>query len=293
MQVEFFKIMEALIGRAELDYSDLQKYDKIKKGKEGERKFLSHLNTNTEMNYIYNLEVPQSDDYQFDFLVISDDYIYQFEIKNYFGKYNFQNGKLKGQNGFLIKDPFFQIERNEELLERIIFHYNLQRKVKSYVVFVNDTFKLTGDIQDDRMILPSQLNKVTHLIKNNNPEQNAAIKNLLQKLNQPFQEKYTVYPDYEFEKVKPGLRCLHCKSIMEEKPDSKAKKHICSYCYSESYRRDLILNTLEELLIIKRKPFSMREARKWCNGIHRNTISHIINKEFKIKYINKTKVFYK
>lgn len=37
----------------------------------------------------------------------------------------------------------------------------------------------------------------------------------------------------------------------------------------------------------------MKEARKWCNGVHRNTLSYIMKGHFNMITQGNTKVYYK
>ncbi|HAL10561.1 MAG TPA: hypothetical protein DCO67_11435 [Staphylococcus sp.] len=82
-------------------------------------------------------------------------------------------------------------------------------------------------------------------------------------------------------------------NIIERSLENKQKMITCHNCYTTLSRKELILKTLEELLCIKDAPFTMREARKWCNGVHRNTLLYIMKGHFKVKLKNKTKVYYK
>ncbi len=293
MSKNYYNLIESLIGRTSIKQQDIQKYETYKKGKEGENKFLELLSCIENVEYIYNLQLRNNQDYQYDFIVITDKIIYQFEIKNYYGSYEFKNGNLIGQSGFIIKYPTAQLERNEYYLELLIKRLNIQRMIKSYLVFINENFKLTGKVNNDLIILPTQLNKVKHLIRNENPQQNHLINTSLQKLNSPFEDEYHQYPKFKFENINPGIRCTHCKNIISETLKEKQKMITCNFCFSRISRKKLILKTLEELLCIKGEPFTMREARKWCNGIHRNTLSYIMKEEFKVKMKNKTKVYYK
>lgn len=290
--MNYYTLIESLIGRIELSNQEIQKYENYKKGREGEDKFISILKSINHVEYIYNLQLKNNQYYQYDFIVITDKVIYQFEIKNYYGAYEFKDGNLIGQNGFIIKYPSAQLERNEYYLEHIITKLNIQRIVKSYLVFTNDKFTLSGDTNDDLFILPTQIKKINQLIQNNEPQNNYLIKTTLQTLHDPFEDEFNQYPIYKFENVKPGIRCTYCMNIIERSLENKQKMITCHNCYTTVSRKELILKTLEELLCIKGAPFTMREARKWCNGVHRNTLLYIMKGHFKVKLKNKTKVYY-
>ncbi|WP_323703731.1 nuclease-related domain-containing protein [Mammaliicoccus sp. Dog046] len=291
MEHDFHRLIESLMKRTELSQDILQKYDNYKKGKEGEEKFLKVLQSIKGLNYIYNLQMKNS--YQFDFIVVTDQCIYQFEIKNYSGNYEYRNGNLITQNDLVIKYPFAQLDRNEHFLRQVLKSLNIHHKVKSYVVFTNDYFRMTGDTDTSFMIFPTQLNYLKQLLLNSTYEQTHSLTTSLKNLNQPFNHDYYIRPNYQFENVKPGIRCTHCLNIIEYELEYKKKEVTCHFCKEKSNRKALILNTLNELFLIKGEPFTMREARIWCNGIHRNSLAAIIKGNFKAKRHNKTIVYYK
>ncbi|MFI3378455.1 hypothetical protein, partial [Mammaliicoccus sciuri] len=136
-------------------------------------------------------------------------------------------------------------------------------------------------------------NKVRHLLKNNNSPNNSIIKTTLQNLHTPFEDDYHQYPNYEFNKLKPGIRCTQCNNIIDTPLKNKKKIITCSNCFNEIPRKELILNTLDELMYLKGAPFNMKEARKWCNGVHRNTLSYIMKEHFNMITQGNTKVYYK
>ena len=74
---------------------------------------------------------------------------------------------------------------------------------------------MKGKIDEETIILPNQLNKVRHLLKNSNSPNNSIIKTTLQNLHTPFEDDYHQYPNYEFNKLKPGIRCTQCNNIID------------------------------------------------------------------------------
>lgn len=289
----YYSVIESLIGRTYISPQDIQKYENYKKGKEGERKFLEMLKSINQLEYIYDLQLRSTQNYQFDFIVITDKIIYQFEIKNYFGKYEFNNGNLICDNDFVIKYPLAQLDRNEYILKKLLYKLGIERTIKSYIVFINGNCSIKGEIDEDTIILPNQLNKVRHILKSKNTLDNHLLKTTLQNLHTPFEDDYHQYPKYEFPKLKPGIRCTKCNNIIDTPLKNKQKLITCSNCYDEIPRKELILKTLEELMCLKGAAFSMSEARKWCNGVHRNTLSYIMKGHFKMITHGHTKLYYK
>lgn len=293
MKKNYYSVIGSLIGRTYISPQDIQKYETYKKGKEGERKFLEILNSIDQLEFIYDLQLQSTQNYQFDFIVITDKIIYQFEIKNYFGKYEFNNGNLICDNGFVIKYPLAQLDRNDYILNKVLDKLDIERTIKSYIIFINGNFSMKGKIDEETIILPNQLNKVRHLLNNNNSPNNSIIKTTLQNLHTPFEDDYHQYPNYEFNKLKPGIRCTQCNNIIDTPLKNKKKIITCTNCFNEIPRKELILNTLDELMYLKGAPFNMKEARKWCNGVHRNTLSYIMKGHFKMITQGNTKVYYK
>ncbi|PTJ97910.1 nuclease-related domain-containing protein, partial [Mammaliicoccus sciuri] len=91
----FLTYIDALQNRVdELPENIDEQYQVTKQGYEGEKAFAQILESYGAEWWLYDLQIKNYNHIQFDFVVITDDAIIQFEIKNYTGDYYFENHKL-------------------------------------------------------------------------------------------------------------------------------------------------------------------------------------------------------
>src|SRR5690625_2710594 len=93
------QIFNSLQPRMYFSTSDRQQYENLIKGYEGELEFFNFLETYSSPSYIplYSLSLNSNNsDFQLDSLLISQNTIYLFEVKNYEGDFYIQ-----GKNWFV------------------------------------------------------------------------------------------------------------------------------------------------------------------------------------------------
>lgn len=289
--------VEALRDRTETFSEQLEEqYNLLKQGYEGEEKFSRILNTFEVAWWIHDLQLKNSNQIQYDVLVVTDEEIIQFEVKNFTGDYYYENHKLYRSSGYVAKDLLNQFEVSNEALKKIVKQYNINRKVKSYIVFINPTFTLHGDLRKRvNILLVSELYKLKDMLSDNfKYEENKRIYEKLQSLHQPFLTSHKYFEKVEFSKVRGGIRCTNCHKIMNPENMYNVRKYItCARCNSVHLRNDLIIHALKELYLLKEAPFSIGEAEKWT-GVSKSTIKRTLYRNFqRIGMSKSTKYIYK
>ena len=215
--------------------------------------------------------------------MVTDEAIIQFEIKNYTGDYYYENGKLFRSTGYVAKDLIHQFEVSDKTLKRIVKKYKIDRKVISYIVFINPTFTLYGDLRSRiNILLYSELHKLKDMFGANfKYDENVWICKKLKSLHQPFITSYLYFEKVEFSKVIGGLKCISCNKIIEPSEIFNVRKYVkCKKCGTISSRYSIVLQSLKELYLLKGEPFSINEAEKWT-GVSNSAIKRILYKKFK------------
>ena len=276
--------VDALRGRIDKIPDQLEELYAIwKQGYIGEKEFSEILNEQKSETWLHDLQFKNYNQVQLDFIVVTDEAIIQFEIKNYTGDYYYENGKLFRSTGYVAKDLIHKFEVSDETLKRIVKKYKIDRKVISYIVFINPTFTLYGDLRSRiNILLYSELHKLKDMFGANfKYDENVWICKKLKSLHQPFITSYLYFEKVEFSKVIGGLKCISCNKIIEPSEIFNVRKYVkCKKCGTISSRYSIVLQSLKELYLLKGEPFSINEAEKWT-GVSNSAIKRILYKKFK------------
>lgn len=280
---QIFNYIEALQGRIEHLPEEMEEaYAVMKQGYDGELEFAQLLQKNTDCWWIHDLQIKNQNRIQFDFIVINDESIIQFEIKNFSGDYFYEKQKLFRSTGFVSKDLINQFEVANDGLVRMIDKHKIDREVKSYIVFINPTFTLHGELRKRvNILLRSELHKLNNILGTNfKYGENQMIYEMLKSLNQPFLSQFDQYKLVEFEQVKPGIKCTNCKKIIEPSLFFGQKRYVkCNKCYKKIDRNLLIIQALKELCILRGKPISVKDSMEWT-GISKAAIKRTLYSRF-------------
>lgn len=276
--------VDALRGRIDKIPDQLEELYAIwKQGYIGEKEFSEILNEQKSETWLHDLQFKNYNQVQLDFIAVTDEAIIQFEIKNYTGDYYYENGKLFRSTGYVAKDLIHQFEVSDKTLKRIVKKYKIDRKVISYIVFINPTFTLYGDLRSRiNILLYSELHKLKDMFGANfKYDENVWICKKLKSLHQPFITSYLYFEKVEFSKVIGGLKCISCNKIIEPSEIFNVRKYVkCKKCGTISSRYSIVLQSLKELYLLKGEPFSINEAEKWT-GVSNSAIKRILYKKFK------------
>ena len=276
--------VDALRGRIDKIPDQLEELYAIwKQGYIGEKEFSEILNEQKSETWLHDLQFKNYNQVQLDFIVVTDEAIILFEIKNYTGDYYYENGKLFRSTGYVAKDLIHQFEVSDKTLKRIVKKYKIDRKVISYIVFINPTFTLYGDLRSRiNILLYSELHKLKDMFGANfKYDENVWICKKLKSLHQPFITSYLYFEKVEFSKVIGGLKCISCNKIIEPSEIFNVRKYVkCKKCGTISSRYSIVLQSLKELYLLKGEPFSINEAEKWT-GVSNSAIKRILYKKFK------------
>src|SRR5699024_2743814 len=122
-----------------------KKLKQLNSGHEGESYFFQLLQTHLECEPIqlYNLHMKVGgSECQIDCLLIFQNEINLFEIKNYHGDFLIDNNNWLKHPKQEIKNPLHQLQRTELMLKQILDENKISLPIKPYLVFVNPEFHL-------------------------------------------------------------------------------------------------------------------------------------------------------
>ncbi|WP_323702904.1 nuclease-related domain-containing protein [Mammaliicoccus sp. Dog046] len=280
---QIFNYIEALQGKIEHLPKEMEEtYAVMKLGYDVESEFARLLHETTDCWWIHDLQIKNQNKIQFDFIVINDETIIQFEIKNFSGDYFYEKQKLYRSTGFVSKDLINQFEVANDGLVRMIDKLKIDREVKSYIVFINPTFTLHGDLRKRvNILLRSELYKLDNILGTNfKYGENQMIYEMLKSLNQPFLSQFDNYKLVDFDQVNTGIKCIKCKKLIEPNMFFDQKKYVkCNKCGDKIGRNHLIIQALKELYILKGKPISVKDSVEWT-GISKAALKRILYSHF-------------
>lgn len=285
IQTEELKVMTALDSRGDLAENEKQQLLSLVKGFDGELQFDAWLSKLEAENIVLNdllFEVNGST-FQIDSSIIMHDRIYIFEVKNYEGEFYFEGDKLKTLAGTEYKNPIIQLKRTESLLRQLLNNHGFNLHVEAYVIFINPEFTLFNAPADQPLLLPSQLNRFFKKINKISSKLNNRHKLLADKLlslhlhSSPYSRQH----EYDYSKLKKGIKCPSCQAIMEDYQWPNISCRICST--TEHIEAAIMRNIAEYKLLFPERKITANDIYDWCGFVvPKRFIQKILKRNYKI-----------
>ncbi|WP_423407453.1 nuclease-related domain-containing protein [Heyndrickxia sp. MSNUG] len=272
--------MKALNYRMELPDKDKQYYLNLQKGFEGEVLFDEYLQRIEIESFILNdllFELNHSH-FQIDSLLISQDHLHLFEVKNYEGEFYFEGEKFKKINGVEIKNPMLQLDRNDSLFRQLMHSFHLKVPIRAYLIFINPEFTLYQAPLDRRIILPTNLNRLIQQFDTQKSTLNNQHARLSEKLlsNHLTKSPFSKVPEYDYNELRKGVFCESCGTVMKE---YRPVIVTCQKCGKHENTKDALLRSIEEYKILNpTKKISTNTIYEWCGGLFPKKIINLILK---------------
>ncbi|ESU32153.1 hypothetical protein G3A_13535 [Bacillus sp. 17376] len=248
---EELQLLQALKPRMELEEKDAQNLRTLEKGYEGEVQF-DHWFTNyrAECLIINDLLLEVNGTlFQIDSLVITQDRLHLFEVKNLEGDYYLDGDKFKTAAGNETKNPLHQLNRAETLLKQLLKSLGFYTPLEPHLVFVNPEFTLLQAPLKSPIILPSQMNRFMKNMNRTASKLTGKHTKLAEALLALHVKKspYTRVPGYNFEMLRKGVICGSCGEFLES---FERKRIICRHCDSREEVDSLVLHTVNSFVIL-------------------------------------------
>ncbi|MEH7346030.1 nuclease-related domain-containing protein [Bacillus sp. JJ1532] len=281
---EELKLLKCLRPRMNLSEKDRSTLTNLEKGYEGEVLFDSWVEDLSNDWIILNdlLFESNNTEFQIDSLLISSETIYLFEVKNYDGDFYTEDDKWFSQSGKEINNPLYQLERSESLFRRLLYDFGVKTPIKSFVCFVNPEFHLYESPHNQPIIFPTQLPRFIKKMQKNPPRIQKTPLKLAEKIAAAHmtESRHKRVYEYQFEKLKKGIRCLKCVSFMA---DFSSEQFVCNRCGVKEKVATGILRTVEEfILLFPERRITTNAIYEWCDGIKsKRTIRRILLLKYK------------
>lgn len=275
--------LRSLNTRMELSAKEKQHYLHLEKGYQGEVLFdqlTDKLQTDIFVLNDLNLEY-NNNFFQIDSLIISQETIYLFEVKNYEGDYIFESDNFQTVSRNEIQNPLDQLKRSKTLLRQLLKSLGFHLPIEGYVVFINPEFTLYQAPLNAAIILPTQLNRNMKKFNQIHSKLTAGHQTLAEQLISIHQKAFpfTKLPLFNYDQLKKGILSSECHSFMRASGESKV---VCDKCGREEDVESAVLRSVEEIkLLFPDIKITLNIVYEWCKIIEsKKKIRRILKENF-------------
>jgi hypothetical protein len=279
------KTFRILNTRGELTEDERKYYLNLEKGYQGEVMFDELTEKLQGDCYILNdllLEVNKTT-FQIDTLILYQDPIYLFEVKNFEGDFCYGPEIFSTISGMEINNPLDQLKRSKSLLRQLLKSLGLHFSIEAYVIFINPEFTLYQAPPNLPFIFPTQLNRFLKKLDMKPSTLNNLHKKLADKLVSLHKtdDPYSRLPPYDYQQIKKGLTCKKCNSFSVS---VQGQKVMCSVCGCDEAVSASVIRSVEEfMLLFPDRKITTKEIQEWCQVVKsEKRISRILGSNFKI-----------
>lgn len=277
------QILRSLHPRMELSPSDLQQYERLKKGHEGEQQFaliLASIENDWIPLHSLLLEYQESL-FQLDAVLITSETIFLFDIKNIDGEYYIEEENWFTITGKDMKNPLHQLHRSTTLFWRFLQDHGLHFSVSPYLIFLNPEFTLYQAPRNLPAILLTQLPAFIRKLQTMSSRITKHHKKLAEILLRSHIEEtlFSRPPEYHYEQLKKGVVCSICQSL---ETMVEGQTVICRSCGERERLRSAVLRSVEELQILfPNEKLTTNIVYDWCGGLaSKKSIRNTLQKHF-------------
>jgi hypothetical protein len=287
MKSKELRTLISLNARMELSIKDKQHYANLEKGYQGEVVF-DQLTSKLENDlYILNdlcLEHNKSF-FQIDTLIISQQTIYPYEVKNFEGDYRYELGnfypKLSKDE---IKNPLDQLKRSKALFRPLLKNLGFQFPIEGSLTFVNPNFTLYQAPLNEPIIHPTQLNclmKKLNEIPSKLTNRHKMLADQLISMHQT-DSPYTRLPFYTYNRLQKGIICAVCHSLNCSM--DRRDKIVCRTCGHQETIDSAVLRSVEEIvLLFPDMQITTNLVYEWCRVIEsKKQIGRILKQNYSL-----------
>ncbi|MEB1808214.1 MAG: NERD domain-containing protein [Bacillaceae bacterium] len=268
-----------------LSEKDKQHYLNLRKGFEGEVIFDSMTEKiEGECLILNDLLLKQNNTtFQIDSLIIFQEAIYFFEVKNFEGDYYYEAERIYKAPNFEISNPLNQLIRSESLLRQLLQNLNFSIPIYASVVFINPEFMLYQTPLNKPFIFPTQINRYIKKLSMKPSKINEKQKIIANKLislhskNSPF----TQLPSYNYSQLRKGITCDKCTSFSIS---VEGRKCICKECGHVEVIADAVMRNVREFkLLFPSQKITTNVIHEWCKVVNsKKRIKRTLEKNLKI-----------
>ncbi|MRX74376.1 NERD domain-containing protein [Bacillus lacus] len=277
--------LKFLNARMRLSDKDRQLYLNLRKGYEGEKLFDSMTEKIQSECFILNdlLLKQHNTTFQIDSLIIFQEAVYLFEVKNFEGDYYYVSDRLYAAPNSEISNPLNQLNRSESLLRQLLQNLHCSIPIYASVVFINPEFTLYQTPLNKPFIFPTELNryiKKLNMIPSQLNEKHKILANKLISLHlkdSPFAQ----LPLYNYEQLQKGITCGKCASLSTM---IDGRMCICRECEHIEAAANAVMRSVNEFkFLFPDEKITTNIIHNWCKVVQsKKRIKRILEKNFKI-----------
>lgn len=246
-----------------------RKYIAAEKGYQGEVLFDQMMQNLSIEHLIINdllFEVGNTH-FQIDSLLIKQNKIHLFDVKNFEGDYYLEGEKLVTKSGTEIKNPLLQLQRSESLFRQLLQQLSVNFQVEASLVFVNPDFYLYQAPLDLPVIFPSQIKRFLDNLNMRPSKLSGKHHRLSEQLVPLHIEKspFLQLPEYTFEELEKGVLC-GCGGFME---NLSQNYFICRKCGTTEKKLSAVLRSTDEFKkLFPQERITTNKIQEWCKIIN-------------------------
>ncbi|OIJ17034.1 nuclease [Anaerobacillus alkalilacustris] len=278
-------MLEYLNTRMSLSEKEKQHFFNLKKGYDGEKIFDALTEKiQCECLILNDLLLKQNNTiFQIDSLIIFQESIYIFEVKNYEGDYYYESERLYKAPNFEINNPLIQLSRSESLLRQLLQNLGFSLPIYAYVIFINPEFTLYQTPLNKPFIFPTQINRYLEKLNKISSKLNEKHKVLADQLislhinDSPFK----LLPSYDYDHLQKGISCATCSSFSIT---IEGRKCVCKKCGHEEVVATSVLRNVNEFkLLFPNQKITTNIIHDWCKVVNsKKRIRRVLEKNFTI-----------
>lgn len=264
------RILEVLHKRTNLTVEQQRALTRQIAGYQGEQQFYQLLKERirNEPIALYNLQLKiNGSECQIDCLLIFQNEVVLFEVKNYEGNFLIEEEKWYTVAEQEIRNPVHQLHRTELLVSQLLNKNNFPLKVSSLLIFINPTFHLYNTPLETPAVFYPQLNRYMEQLQNTPSRLNGSHHRLEKLLTSSHitNSNFESIPTYKYSSLKKGVICANCNGWMSE----HGKKNMqCSLCSTiEPFEKSLMRNVKEFHMLFPDKKITVPQICDWTNQV--------------------------
>lgn len=285
-QSDLIRALRILDRRMKLSNESSQYLYSQEKGLEGEVRFDSYVETylSGECLVLNDLLLSiRSSTIQLDSVIITQDTVYLYEIKNYKGEYQINAGRLMTINGQEVNHPLTQLNKSLVKIRQLLDDLNIQMEVKGAVIFVEPTFYLFNVEYSKSYIFPAQIEIHFKTMQSKLKKLSKTHHFLAQKLldhqinSAPYQKQV---PVYSYSDLRKGTCCPGCTEMSLQ---FTQRNGWCKRCQRWYTKTEIILyNVNDYRFLFPELKVTSSNIVDWCaQEISGYQIRRTLNSHFK------------
>ncbi|RLQ98096.1 nuclease-related domain-containing protein [Falsibacillus albus] len=272
-----------LAARVKMPEREMIYYLNLEKGYEGEIAFDQWFTPYSQRLLILNDLLLETNHtiFQIDSMALSQNVLFNFEIKNYEGDYYLESDRWYTAANAEIKNPLLQLRKNEYLLRKLLQELGIKTHIESYLIFINPEFHLYNAPQSLPIVFPAQLNRFGEKIQRKAADVNKQQIELAERIASQHivDSPYSRLPKFHYDDLQKGILCENCRSDNNYLVENMI---VCKKCSLKENSNEAILRSIFEYrMLFPKKAITTNAIHEWCGGItSKKIIRKVLRKHF-------------